>query len=267
MMNARLARSEDNEAIYRIWKECFGDGEEFVSGFFAALGHVVSTLVLEDEKGVFGMGHLLPMGELVTPEGERTPCAVTYALGVSSERRSAGGGELLSRELYALAREKGFLPVICPAEESLFGYYREKVGYKTAFFAEEAVFDAEKNGAEVTEIDAEEYLELREKILENRAHIAVSEDIMKYQQSLCRASRGGLFKVTADGETAVAAVENWEGPRAKEVLSPFGVEKAAAAAADYLGAGFIRARFPGNGPFAMSAKEGCPGAWFGFAFD
>lgn len=268
MINARLSRPEDKDDIYRIWKECFGDTTKYIDGFFNCLGNATNSLVIENEKGVFGMAHLIPLGELVTPNG-RFPCAVTYALGVSADRRGGGGGALLSAKAIELAEQLGFVPVICPAEPSLFDYYGSKTCYKSAFYFDEASFEAAQTDSLVCEIGAEEYLALREELLSEKAHIALLPDIMKYQQKLCCDSGGGLYKIDVAGEIAVAAVERWDAPFAKELLSPSSPEKFATALARHLNAPAVTARFPGKRPFAMAAAEfsDINVGWFGFAFD
>lgn len=261
-MRGRIATAADFPAMRKIWKACFGDGDEYIDGFFSALYRDGNAVVVEDGD-VVGAGYLIPLGDYVWPDGRRKPCAVTYALGVLPECQGGGGGGILSRETLALAERGGYVPLICPAEPSLFEYYGSRTEYRTAFCAQEREYDAAAGDA--VEIDAEEYLEIREKLLAGRAHVDYYLDIMKYQHRLCKGSGGGLYK-SADG-SAICAVEGGDGFFAKELLGE-DAESLAGAAAHVLGAEGIRARVTGGDGFAMAAGEDIPAdGWFGFAFD
>lgn len=263
MSAVRPARPGDEAALRQIWKVCFGDDDAYIDGFFTALYRPENALVLTGETAdAVGMAHLLPLGTLVDGTGTaQGPCAVTYALAVLPAYRGRGGGGALAAAAAALARVRGAVPLICPAEPSLFAYYADRTDYVTAFFAAEKRFPACPGRTET--LGADEYLRRRETLLAGRAHIAFSAPVMAYEASLCRRSGGGLFAVPG----GVAAMESG---MLKELLVPAGAEGAAAGAvASALGLPSVRARYPSaETPFAMAARGAVSGAaWFGFAFD
>lgn len=277
----RLSVPGDEPELKRVWKAVFGDSDEYIDGYFDSLYSPGSAVVCEIGGRMAGAAHIIELGDLVTPEGDRQPCSVVYALGTLPEFRSRGVGTRLTAAAAEIS-SRGRVGVICPAEPSLFDFYRKKAGYCEYFNVSE--FSSTDPGVSVwgsaARTDAAGYQELRRSLLAERAYIDLSHRAMAYQERLCLVSGGGLFALTCGGRPGAAAVEV-HGDRAviKELLfsGPLSVDPALLVCRA-LGVSRYSYRAPvqpgGEGAhFAMIRNvpdEDIPDAglaWFGFAFD
>lgn len=163
----RRSTPADIPGIISLWTEAFGDTQEDVLAFFAAFSRCRSY-VTEWGGEIVAMVHALP--QTLSPG---TSAAYLYA--VATRRAFRGRG--LCRQLMAFAEqdlwEQGIACcALCPAEASLFDYYRS-LGYKTAFVRRHTAFSG---GREMT---PEAYLLRRETILSG-PHLCCDEELLSY---------------------------------------------------------------------------------------
>lgn len=267
----------DEPRLKALWREVFGDTEEYIDGFFEKLYTPGMAQVYLVDGEIVSAAYVLKLGEYVA-EGSWTPCRVIYAYGTHPAYRGRGFGGRVLEAAVGEATRSG-LGAVCPAEPSLFGFY-EKYGFKPVFGA--TVRECTDVGLPLTGsaalVTVRGYAALREELLHGREHIDFDLRALEYQELLCKRSGGGLYYVVSDGVRCCAAVEV-EGDRAniRELLVPSGsVYNAAALVSRAVGCPRFSYRTPprqgdADTPFAMlhtdSVRSPSGLAWFGFAFD
>jgi len=267
-LSLRRARPGDEPAMAEIWKRVFGDGDDYIAGFFAGLYEPGRAVCAEAEGKLVSTAFFPRLGELVSASGERRPCSYVYAVATLPEYRSRGLGAAVSRAAAEGCLEDGGVSVICPAEPSLFDFYRKTVGFSNFFAVSETTVAPEAAAGPAAErIDAETYFALRESLLAGTDHIAFSDRAAAYQAYLCRSggffrTDGGLFALerTPDG----ALVKEALGSVPPSALAALDAEPCVIRAPAPRGAGrpFGMLLAPGPTPVGGSAEP-----WFGFAFD
>lgn len=294
----RLSNADDEKSLKAIWKTVFHETDAEIDSFFQHyFGPGTAALISIDEKPV-SMAHILPIGALDLGNGEKISCSYIYAVATLPEYRGLGFGVKVTKVALEVCQHAGHAAnVICPAEDSLFGYYQERVGYQESFFIEEKTILAgelpeiqTKWGIDV--ISPQEYHLLREQFLAGRIHIVFDDRAMKYQKHLCKESGGEMYAIHFGGEyCACAAVEKNDDGEVliKELLfdqdnpiSESRVQEAAALVSFVLPGDKIIMRMPcrASGSRSETRRFGMiihdrsdfvmdenKAAWFGFAFD
>ena len=179
-------KSREAELI-EIWKQSFGDSEEYIRTFFEWNLSKTMVIVYEVDGKAVSVAYLLP----VTYEraGQKAvSCWYLYAAATLPEFRGRG----YFGEIVKVVREEVAEPVILvPGGASLVSYY-EKQGMKV--WLEEQYLDintyAEKTSAKyknddrvqgrIKELTAEEYAVKREKTLAGTSYIKWDEHFMNY---------------------------------------------------------------------------------------
>ncbi len=180
-----------------LWRTVFGDPSEVIDAFFSAFyAPELCVKELSDGKTVSAC-YIMPLGDLVYPDGERERCASVYALATLPELRGRGAATRVTEEAVSRAKELGFKSVVLhPATEKLFGFYRRR-GFRTAFRAR-GLLAAKECTSEPERVSPAEYRAIREELLRGRLHIDHDERSLAFQDTLCTFSGGGLFR-TAEG--------------------------------------------------------------------
>ncbi|MBE6949574.1 MAG: GNAT family N-acetyltransferase [Ruminococcaceae bacterium] len=262
----RRMAAQDIPELKALWKKVFGDTDEYIDLFFEDLHHPDGGVVIHDNGTLAAMGFLVRLGEYNGREA-----LVTYAVACEPDFRGRGHGAAISRELMSIAGEGA---VICPAEKSLFDFYRDRAGYETAFYVSEYTFNNSNlisGVGSISSVTAAEYAELREKRLLGIPHIVFDQKAIRHQERISALTGGGLFRV-CDG---CCAVELWGGRIIVKELLASNVEKSAATIKNHFGGNEITVRCPVQNlnncrPFAMAKQRyngALPYPWFGFAFD
>ena len=296
----RLSQSGDEQQLKILWKTVFGDEDALIELFFEFYHQPEAAAVLDLDGTVVSMAHMLPMGKLVLPDGEKLPCCAVYALATQPEYRGRGYAAQVTKAAVTHCAGAGYeANVICPSDDTLFGYYHRQAGYADFFYVTETVLRTEdlpsvepKWGVDI--ISQPEYSWERERFLNGRVHIELDDRAVSHQKRLCRETGGDLFALHFGGEyVAVAAAERVGDERVvvKELLFDENDPQTAVRAADAaallasvlpadqytlrMPAG--REESPGNvrrfammmpvkGRPELTAMSGRP-AWYGFAFD
>jgi len=124
--------------LIEIWKECFGDSEEYISFFFKEklIGNEIfdNQLVWLEQGKPVAMLSMLP-AKLVSKE-KKVPMWYIYAVATKTEWRKRGFAGALVDYANELAEKQEGVTALVPASGSLFEYY-QKLGYKTAFLIKE----------------------------------------------------------------------------------------------------------------------------------
>lgn len=156
----------------------------------------------------------------------RVPCASIYSFGTLPEYRGKGFGERLLRAALKKSGENGYSAgVICPAEDSLFGYYKG-FGYRDFFSVREIEGNRELflgkgsnskvltlvsdcGGISAAAARAEAYQGVRDQFLEGLGCPFISFDLrsLKHQEKISSLYGGGLYLLKGAGETGCCCVE------------------------------------------------------------
>lgn len=254
------AEMGDIRALKELWKAAFGDPDEVIDAYFSAF-YSPERAVFEKLGGeIVSACHIMPLGELALPCGEREKCAAVYALATLPAYRMRGLAARVTENAVRAARELGFSSVVLhPAEKKLFAFYEKHGGFETMFRVSESRPAAGGIMAAPERMSPAEYRAIRERRLRGRLHIDHDERSLAFQETLCALSGGGLFRA---GDGCFIA----EGEEIKELLC----------AEDACGGGYGAARMPASSdagkPFGMLSRpggtQGLPAdGWMGPAFD
>jgi GNAT superfamily N-acetyltransferase len=278
----RTAHAGDIPQLKALWRETFGDTDAYIDDFLSMWFDGELTAVAEADGRIAAAAYLLPVGHLKTPEGERTPCGMVYAVATRESQRGRGLGSRVSRELGELANSRGIpVTVLCPADDGLFEFYEKRTEYREYFTADilEYTPDREPRDAILTfeRVSPGQYAAMRESFLAGVTHIEYHEKAIAYQAAICSPD-GGLFRVDGGHGAGCAVLDT--SPLgdviARELLcGETDRDGAAYAILRRFGAARCTVRTPGNGSrFGMAAGAasvadagGYSGAWYGFAFD
>lgn len=285
----RLATPWDASALKEIWAEVFGDPQEIIDEFFNRFYSSCESLIMEDNGFPASAAHLLPIGSFVDHEGNEHSCAACYAVATKEDYRNQGYASdvVLNSARQGLTRGLEFVTA-CPAREDLISFYSKK-GFRVAFSVREAEYEiselAVPEDGMSAAIGAEDYSAAREIMLADRPHISFYDELISYQEYLCKFGGGELLLLKCGDARGCAAVER-DGDTliVKELLMP-GIpmrDAAAIISACFEGAKRCIVRVPEDAgsdgsvkPFAMYVRthyipnpdDGEVPAWYGFAFD
>jgi ribosomal protein S18 acetylase RimI-like enzyme len=132
----RWANEEDIPTLAALWKQVFGDSDEFIFSFYKTFFKEMRIpAVFEQGKAVCACA--LIDCKIYAPDGSH-PVVYLYALGTSPDYRSRGYGTALMDYIAEQGEAGGYEGVMLhPATESLWDYYRER-GFSLA--ADRTVF-------------------------------------------------------------------------------------------------------------------------------
>ena len=183
-MTIGFAEQSEKEILAELRKICFGDEDEYISGFFENRFNPKETLVIREDKTVCSMLFLLP-GE-VKADGEVFSAAYLYGACTHPDYRSNGYmGELLDAAKEHCSKQGIDFICLVPAQESLFSYYA-KHGYKNAF-EEKTLFLSHRQlrfvadeEAKIGELTADEMFKVRSAALSSCDCFAWGKEALKY---------------------------------------------------------------------------------------
>lgn len=104
----------------RLWKEAFGDSDEFISSFMELYYSKENMLYIEDKGKIVSMLHIIPFGL------SNKPIAYMYAVATDITARGKGLATQLIKQAIEYAKEKGYKAIITlPAESELQKFYSQ----------------------------------------------------------------------------------------------------------------------------------------------
>ena len=189
----REYRLTDIGAMKQLWCSVFGDSAELVDSFFSLLPDMGSAMVAEADGRVVGAAYALTGMELLSEEIVRPICGYIYAVAVESAYRGKGIGSALVKEAELLCRRRE-ATIVCtlPAEEALYGWYRELLGFECVLHRERHTVSCLAAEA-VMELSSSEYMLWRETMLRGTRHLHPSSPTLEFQRQFCKALGGGLY--------------------------------------------------------------------------
>ncbi len=139
LMTARHAEDRDIPELKALWKEAFGDDDEYIDLFFSDLFRPEDMAVGEYGGRIVSMAALLPctlvLGEAQgrVEESCRFPISYLYAMATAKADRGRGFGLALLRFAAEYCRSRGDCGIaLLPADEGLHRFYA-LAGYRKAF--------------------------------------------------------------------------------------------------------------------------------------
>lgn len=144
-------------SLKELWKEAFGDTDEFIECFFSRGFSPERSLVATDNETLLGALYWLDM------ECDGKKIAYVYGVATAKAFRSKGIGSRLMNEAKDYLKAHGYaLIALVPATSEVFRFY-EGLGYKTFAYVDENIFSASDKKVNVRKAEAAEYLEERKK--------------------------------------------------------------------------------------------------------
>ena len=218
----RQPNSEEIPALRRIWSTAFQSDDDEL--FFDCWYDPELSLAAVCGDDAAAAGYLIPAGKLVSG-GASFPCAMIYGVATLPEYRNRGFGASIVKGLIALGKTSGFPAIIlCPTEDSLFGYYSARSDLRDWFYIREQVIETapvRESQYALTQVEPDFYIRQREKLLVKTPHISFDLRTMKYQDSLCRRYGGGFYHYHSPTGASCALVEVQSGGEVwvKELLT------------------------------------------------
>ena len=241
-------------ALRSLWKEAFGDSDGFIDAFMnEAFSPKRCRCAFADGKlcGALYWFDCSFMGERV---------AYLYAVATAKAHRGKGVASSLMKNTHEYLKSQGYsIAVLVPGTKELFDFY-QKLGYKTCAYVSEINCKASENSVRVRKIEAEEYKNLRKKMLPLSSVIQENENI-SFLKTQAEFYTGTDFLLTArkEGNKLFGAELLGNTKRAPEILCALGFAEG-------------KFRTPGEDvPFAMGIrldeKTRALPSYFGLAFD
>ncbi len=167
-----LPKNEQYEELRSLWKEAFGDTDEFLDGFFSRVfSKERCRCVTADGKAVAAL-HWLDC------EYRGKKVAYLYAIATLKEYRGRGLCSVLMRDTHSYLSEKGYsLALLVPASRELFSFY-EKLGYGACTKVSEKTGYGSADVIGIERIDEARYGTLRRKMLPEGSVIQEQENLV-----------------------------------------------------------------------------------------
>ena len=281
----RPSRLDDVTQMKKIWKLSFHDEDSFISLFFDFFHKEGAAAVMEVDGIVVSSMFVISGITLSFPDYAPASCSYLYGLATLPEFRGHGYGAKVTAEAARIAYDSGSdFAFLLPASESLYRWYSEQLGTRTAFRVSEMHL-TKPVGADGTikTISPSDYNRLREELLSGHPHAVFSDKLIEWQATVSKLYDGGLFEITTQYGRGCAAAEKTDAKNLfiKELISPNGItEITASILMKKLGCSTCVFRTPvfmGDGKnrdFSVlfptpdgSKMPLTPDAYWGFAFD
>lgn len=125
MIDLRPAQQADLPRLRSLWKDCFGDPEDWIDLFFRTAYAPSRSLVLTQGGTILGAGYWMDCAL------EEKPVAYLYAIAIDPRFQHQGFGTALLKGMHARLAQQGYTAaLLVPGSASLRRFY-EKLGYRT----------------------------------------------------------------------------------------------------------------------------------------
>ena len=134
-MNCNMNKKEE---CRRLWKEVFGDSDEFITSFIDIFYNEENMLCIEQDGKLLSMLHIIPF------ELNGSKVAYIYAVATDADARGQGHASKLIRQAIDKMQAEGYKAILTlPADDMLRSFY-SKFGFKGGYavkFETEKCFD------------------------------------------------------------------------------------------------------------------------------
>ena len=237
-----------------LWREAFGDGEDFFNIFLDTAYSAERCRCLTIDGSVAAALYWLDC------EYESKKIAYLYAIATKKGFRGRGLCRALMDDTHEHLRIRGYsAAILVPSEPSLFGFY-EKTGYKTCSSIGEFSCRAADKSIVLTQIDKHEYATLRPAYLPPKSVIQEGENL-DFLAAQAKLYKGESFLLAASEQDSELSALELLGDLsyAPEIVRALGCKTG-----NFRTVGSSR-------PFAMylplTDENEAPPSYLGFAFD
>lgn len=186
-MTPRPSREGDEHALKALWKEVFGDTDEYIDTFFREIYRPGMASVIEQDGEIAAAAYAVPFGEY----------RYIYAVATKPEYRGRGYGRAVT-----LAASGGEPAYLCPANATLRCWYALSMRARTVSYRSDVPLPES-----LREITAEEYNNRREAWLDGIPHAQYSDGILNLFSvagAFYRGEQGDIY--AASGGTVYEAL-------------------------------------------------------------
>lgn len=253
-MTIDAPQKEHLPALRRLWKEAFGDTEEFLHNFERTAFHVDRC------RNVTVDGETIAALYWFDCSYRDRRIAYLYAIATAKARRGQGLCRQLMKNTHQHLKTLGYEgAILVPGSKELFEFYN-KIGYQTCSYIAEFCCSASTREVALRTIDKTEYTRLRRQFLPIDGVVQEGENL-EFLQTMANFYVGDGFLLAARGEGDTLYGTELLGDRS---VAPAIVK----------GLGYAKGNFrtPGTErPFAMyhplCDSPLAPPSYFGLAFD
>lgn len=170
-MNIDIPKSSDIPALKALWKEAFGDEDEYIDAFFKTAFSPFRAKIMRD--------HGVPVSALYWFDFSigNSKIAYVYAVATAVSHRGRGIAGKILTSTHADLLHLGYDGVVLvPVEKKLFAFY-EKFGYAFPTYVSESEVDSALSGIPCRKIGIDEYAMERRKLLPEGSVIEENEGL------------------------------------------------------------------------------------------
>lgn len=147
------------KSMRELWKEAFGDSDEFLDSFFDTAFSPTRCRVAVDGDEVLGALYIFDC------EYAEKKIAYIYAVATRTKARGQGICKKLMDDTHKYLADNGYIgAILVPSEASLFDFYK-RLGYETCSPIGELCADASEESISIIKIEKEEYKRARRLLL------------------------------------------------------------------------------------------------------
>ncbi len=170
-MNIKSPKPTDIPSLKNLWKEAFGDGDEFLNAFFEYAYSKDRALMAEEKGEILGVLYWFDC------ELDGKKIAYVYAVATAKKHRGKGVCHKLMEHTHRYLADNGYKGVVLvPGENTLFDFYKS-MGYSVCSYIKEIECKKGDNPAEIKEIDKERYAKLRREYLPSCGVVQEGENL------------------------------------------------------------------------------------------
>ena len=211
----RLAQKGETLRQKEIWKDCFGDSDQFIDFFYATRYKEDATALLLQDGEILAMLTMLPI-KLITPDLQSIPSTMLYAIATHPQYQHRGlATQLMNFSHKYLAEHNTPCSVLVPADQQLFAFYH-KQGYQEGFDIRETLYHPENIEPQISDkatrgfisgITPVLYNQRRNKLLSGKLYIAYPDEDIAYQKKLSQLSGADIYSIEIGEMQGCAVIE------------------------------------------------------------
>lgn len=171
LLFAGCADAKDIKSLKSLWREAFGDSEDFIDGFFKNAFSPLRCRAVKDKESVVAALYIFDC------YAGKQKIAYIYAVATRKSHRGKGICRYLMNDTHDYLSSMGYTAsVLVPGDKTLFDFY-EKMGYSVCSEVSVIHTEASKDSVKLARIDKCEYADARRKLLPANGVIQENENL------------------------------------------------------------------------------------------
>lgn len=212
----QFAEESMRNELKNLWKECFGDSNQYIELYFSGYDITRHMLVFIDGEHPISMLSLLPM-TVVTQAGIM-PARYIYAVATKESYRGRGISTKMLEYAHKYLAEQGVkLSVLVPATTPLYNFYSKR-GFTAEFYSGQALVERSQiqkfdGSFVITDTTVKEFMQIRERAFAGRTmFVRWDGDALDYRMAETTFNGGETLTIAiGDHAHAVAVCYNHGG--------------------------------------------------------